>query len=224
MNIPLNNFKDFPSQIKNWLLIMKNNRSLWLVLFIICIGLLWLILFEWMTYEKIEKQIGFFIGAAGLLFSFVQFQIQLINRKKNFYRDIRYAEYKRLQELCNSYIDYISEAIWFKKDLTILTLRLMAISNEINNILKVNNEKIFVGILNKEVSRELNENKKKILEVTNEFRKEYERLDKMDKSEQISGFKDAMYLGWNDEISEHFKGFVKNKTYFLRELQKYIWD
>ena len=205
---------------------LLNSRLFYLTLFILGVVVLWLTLFETSLINDTDKQIAYFIGSTGLLFSFIQFQIHQINRKHDYLRDIRYGEYQRLRKLINNFANLISENMMLEANPNMLENNLSNLRNEISEIMKINNDRVFKEIMNKEPVKEFDKITEMITKRASKYRKEHEHTlqEQKNNGKYIELEQLFINMSWHNETSVSLHNFYKYKSEVLNEVQKYLFD
>lgn len=210
------------------------SKNFYFCIFIFGVTVSWWILFKSKWFTDTDSSLGFFIAIIGLLFSIMQFQIHLINRKNDYLRDIKYNEYQRLRKLINDFSNLINENMMIEPNPFNLEYSLVNIRNEISEIIKLNNNRIFKDILQKPSAKNFDTITSKIILKASQYRKSFEEAK--ENETKIDSPKGGQYdilfelekfelqNKWHNETRELLKEFYRDKSKLLDELQIYLID
>jgi len=126
-----------------------------IVIFIIGAFLVWFIFIERNVLTNIAEKITAIIAFFGILISGIQILINEIKRRREFYKQLRYSEYKSIRNHIQKFTNLLNDHLVNEPNPYLLENKLMNINNELAVTINTSNSKLFPGIIDNENSKNL---------------------------------------------------------------------
>lgn len=202
--------------------IRKNLDYIFLYLSLIIITtVIFYLFFNCKIIDGTDKILAALIPLLALIVGIFQILLNQINQKRNKLFELRYQELQNQITLLQKITNLISENMTNYSITNIhgLVSQLMNLLNEFINFNRFQKEFLFKGITDKESAEKLKDILRKILERTDEFRKQIDDNNK-NESPNIKLHK----IKWHNDIKSYLKELdEKNITYdYLNELKSFL--
>ena len=202
--------------------VRKNLDYIFLYLSLIIItSVIFYLFFNCKIIDGTDKILAALIPLLALIVGVFQILLNQINQKKNKLFELRYQELQNQITLLQKITNLISENMTNYSITNIhgLVSQLINLLNEFINFNRFQKEFLFKGITHKESAKKLKDILRKILERTDEFRKQIDDNNK-NESPNIKLHK----IKWHNDIKNYLKELdEKNITYdYLNELKSFL--
>lgn len=202
--------------------VRKNLDYIFLYLSLIIItSVIFYLFFNCKIIDGTDKILAALIPLLALIVGVFQILLNQINQKKNKLFELRYQELQNQITLLQKITNLISENMTNYSITNIhgLVSQLMSLLNKFINFNRFQKEFLFKGITDKESAEKLKDILRKILERTDEFRKQIDDNNK-NESPNIKLHK----IKWHNDIKSYLKELdEKNITYdYLNELKSFL--
>lgn len=202
--------------------IRKNLDYIFLYLSLIIItSVIFYLFFNCKIIDGTDKILAALIPLLALIVGVFQILLNQINQKKNKFFELRYQELQNQITLLQKITNLISENMTNYSITNIhgLVSQLINLLNEFINFNRFQKEFLFKGITDKESAKKLKDILQKILERTDEFRKQ---IDDNNKNESPNI--EFHQIKWHNDIKGYLKELdEKNITYdYLNELKSFL--
>lgn len=188
---------------------------------ILGISLSWLIFWETDLVQDQNKSLTLLISSLGIIFGLFQVSLNISTQKIRDKNKLRYEEYRRVNTLLSSISESLNQNMNNEIRVHRLVVSLMNQINKFINFNKTNNEFLFEGIADKQISKNLHSELEEILVRTDELRAKLEKLEKRnDEAVEFEG--KVREMNWHNDIRENLKVFNEIKYDYLKELQLYF--
>lgn len=188
---------------------------------IIITSVIFYLFFNCKIIDGTDKILAALIPLLALIVGVFQILLNQINQKKNKLFELRYQELQNQITLLQKITNLISENMTNYSITNIhgLVSQLINLLNEFINFNRFQKEFLFKGITHKESAKKLKDILRKILERTDEFRKQIDDNNK-NESPNIKLHK----IKWHNDIKSYLKELdEKNITYdYLNELKSFL--
>jgi hypothetical protein len=195
-----------------------------IVIFIIGAFLVWFIFIEKNVLTNIAEKITAIIAFFGILISGIQILINEIKRKREFYKQLRYSEYKSIRNQIQKFTNLLNDHLVNEPNPHLLENKLMNITNELAVTINTSNSKLFPGIIDNENSKNFDNLISDILIRTSQYRKKFDDIRKNQKKQETSGDFEIKInaMNWHNEIVTKLKEVHSEKYKLFEFLENYI--
>ncbi|WP_271407114.1 hypothetical protein [Tenacibaculum soleae] len=200
--------------------VRKNLDYIFLYLSLIIItSVIFYLFFKCKIIDGTDKILAALIPLLALMVGVFQILLNQINQKRNKLFELRYQEFQNQITLLQKITNLISENMTNYSIINIhgLVSQLMNLLNEFINFNRFQKEFLFKGITEKESAKKLRDILRKILEKTDEFRKQ---IDDNNKNE--SATIKTYQIKWHNDIKNHLKELNKKEYDYLNELKSFL--
>lgn len=213
---------------------MKNRKRFLLVRLITPTSIILLIVFGayliWKLFvidnllKEVTEQVAAILASFGLLFGVIQILINEIRRRREFFQQRRYEEYKYVRSLIQSFTNELNDNMTHDPDPYRLENRLLNINNELSAALNTSNSRLFPGIIDDAECKKVEGYINDILLRTSKFRKEFDDTKNKAKpnSDDIEIPLKIISMNWHNDIRDAFKKLHNTKYDLFKFCEKYI--
>ena len=186
---------------------------------IIITSVIFYLFFKCKIIDGTDKILAALIPLLTLIVGIFQILLNQINQKRNKLFELRYQEFQSQITLLQKITNLISENMTNYSITNIhgLISQLMNLLNEFINFNRFQKEFLFKGITETESAKKLRDILRKILERTDEFRKQIDDNNK-NESPNIELHK----IKWHNDIKNHLKELNKKEYAYLNELKGFL--
>ncbi len=195
-----------------------------IVIILFGISLIWQIFITYEILDDPSEKITAVIGSIGIMFGAVQLILSTIIRRREFYRQIRYNEYKRITDLIQSFVNTINDNMKLEPDLVILEKQVMNLYNELSATLYLSNVKLFPGIESEESGKGVRETAEEIVQEISKSRKSYQKLpaESQDQNPITALSELNIKMSWHNEMHRLLEKLVPHKYELFKYIEKFI--
>jgi hypothetical protein len=181
---------------------------------------------------ELEQKLTYILASFSIVFSIFQYSInnqrdrdrylhQLQIEESRYLSQLRIEEYRQIRLLIQEFINTVNNGLSENVSLIETASKLLNRKNELANLIKSNNSKLFPGLMQQESSKTLDEIFEKILLETSKARQKYQKI--LDSNSVAKEFEtEILKMNWDLEIRNDFKKAFEIRDNLLQYLQSLI--